>query len=521
MFFPKLTNGSRPMVYPEKPPTWNQKTGHFGSTSTSLPSREKKFRISKHHGDDFWQDSTETWTKSESGQSDASHRLAQKTSKPEGEKTDKGHSGTLPPRKHHSHHSTNSEPILPSQDYVPHAAFQGAHGLQSSNFKYKFYKKSSHISPETASTQVQNTFKPKGYGSLYDEMEFERRYKKVFDLNKHIHFVHSNFLSGQRVVKRTKLPPIGHVPNLPQNVERGGDIYAIMSVQKYNHPEDDIGSPMAPEFSPRAKPRSPIFGNVRSRRFIEVPKSADLAAGFVPANVKTRHFSNLSIEEIKGLDPEKVSKEPNFRLPALKQDTGLRMLSEENTLFSSELKSDSKTPIRYTHGYYVNGELPTNNDNQEVSNTDDDTKSREARSDFGDDPVPFNISVQVNIKSRGGDDDRTYESEDSIISAHKDSDVQPHDNQSVYYQTINATLIHKQGVHNGNEAMVGAGTTKPQQFGLITQNVTLADKNCNQYMPLNNEFEHFRNTSIIGLEQNSSEMVHGTTNSSKEDSEVS
>ena len=294
-----------------------------------------------------------------------------------------------------SHHSgSTSDDHFLQKDFVHYPGFQGSQG-QSQSLKYKFGKKKSSLNSENAAKPPPAKFRPRGYGSLYDELEFERRYKKVFDLNKHIHFVHSNFLSGQRLIKRTKLPPIGHIPSIQSDPMDTGDIFAIMSVQKYNHPNDSEKTRLTLSNPGSGIRRSDGFPTNRIR--LEVSQSLDTPVGFVPGTIPKTGSSPF--DGIYGSNNE-ITRENLYRLQSLlieHTDTKktLNIAETDNNQLDSRKHQDSKRKQE--------------DEKRKVTARKQPWKPETAHSvDFGseapDDNEPFNIRVHVEIKPHKEDE---------------------------------------------------------------------------------------------------------------------
>nr|XP_022299995.1 uncharacterized protein LOC111108417 isoform X3 [Crassostrea virginica] len=78
------------------------------------------------------------------------------------------------------------------------------------------------------------------FGSIHNEIEFKKRYRRMFDLNKHLQFVNStNGLMGKNILKKThRLPPMTMKPeNKPQKLECS-ELFAITTVQQSNDPSE-------------------------------------------------------------------------------------------------------------------------------------------------------------------------------------------------------------------------------------------------------------------------------------------
>lgn len=406
------------MVYPEKP---SPKQPWRVGTGNSAMSGEKRFRIGKNQRDNFWQENIDHWVQSENPQH--SEDICRQN-------RNGNHHSPLdaPDRKHtctSSHHSETSDSAVLSKEFVHHQGFQGSPESQSTNLKYKFGKKKATTSKENANQP--NTFRPKGFGSLYDELEFERRYKKVIDLNKHIHFVHSNFVTGQRLYKRSKLPPIGHIPSVQSDPTDSRDIFAIMSVQRFNHP-DEQEIPRAPVASPGQNQPHGADGFPTRRphkRNPEITQELNVPVGFVPGTIKST--GNSPFDGVSGSIMQKdggyrlamASRENDSALESLTEETGKFLGGDDLTCSISERSTKSitnkKTKLlddtkarrspkksrqstkeenhnKYTHlGYLTDQQLAANQENT------------------FEEQEPFNISVHVEIKAKdpninGGDD---------------------------------------------------------------------------------------------------------------------
>ncbi|XP_056001207.1 uncharacterized protein LOC125654931 isoform X3 [Ostrea edulis] len=78
------------------------------------------------------------------------------------------------------------------------------------------------------------------FGSIHNEIEFKKRYRRMFDLNKHLQFVNSaNGLMGKQILRKThRLPPMTkELAKSPQKLECS-ELFAITTVQQSNDPSD-------------------------------------------------------------------------------------------------------------------------------------------------------------------------------------------------------------------------------------------------------------------------------------------
>ncbi|XP_061187074.1 uncharacterized protein LOC133195232 [Saccostrea echinata] len=80
------------------------------------------------------------------------------------------------------------------------------------------------------------------FGSIHNEIEFKKRYRRMFDLNKHLQFVNStNGLMGKKIFKKTHhLPPMNRQlqeARKPQKLECS-ELFAITTVQQSNDPSE-------------------------------------------------------------------------------------------------------------------------------------------------------------------------------------------------------------------------------------------------------------------------------------------
>ncbi|KAL3852620.1 hypothetical protein ACJMK2_016238 [Sinanodonta woodiana] len=205
---------------------------------------------------EYWKDNIDKWMHNLNKPRDGGSPIGIKSKRIQPSQDDEKDGRLSRPDRHGSQYSergSGADSTFSMAGYMSEPNFiyhPGFHGSMQYNKK----KSPSHVPVGSESKlNVQNN----SYGSLHDELEFQRRYKKVFDLNKHIHFVHSNFINGQKITKRTKLPPLGHVDGQQQSdVSEGMDIFTAMSVQKFNHHRPvsntrPIESPMAPPSSRR------------------------------------------------------------------------------------------------------------------------------------------------------------------------------------------------------------------------------------------------------------------------------
>ena len=319
-------------------------------------------------------------------------------------------------RRQMSSHSMDSNLNKAAETvHMHYPGFQGSPERQAINLKYKFGKKKPGDEP-----QQPTTFRPKGFGMLYDELEFERRYKKVFDVNKQMHFVHTNFVSGQKICKRSKLPPIGHIPSLQSEDSDTKDIFAIMSVQRFNHPEESK-LPRAPVSSPGENERltqSLTFETMPlkvSRKSIELPQDA----GFIPGTIRFMGYSN--VEGVKGQTQSKVSKEGSFRLSLnnREDDSAVGSLCEEN---SQQVYLDDKLELLSvrTASDWKTKPFDESKSRRQFNKTwDDSFKENNLPPPETPESEPFNISVRVNIKPRDGSVNGSDDNENERAREHR------------------------------------------------------------------------------------------------------
>ena len=384
------------MVYPEKPlskEAWRRLEG-----KQSRGKFSGKFRLGTRDSTNYWQENLEQWEQDDeeySPQSSPRHSR-EKRSLP----SQNGGSGK---RMESSYTEGLENGRNANGEFVHHPGFQG-----SEPAKLKVGKKTSKFSSTKSDSALtsQSTFRPKGFGSLYDEMEFQRRYKKVFDVNNHIHFVHSNYISGQKLSKRTKLPPIGYVPGLQAESQENLDIYAIMSVQKYNHPvENEVPNAPAPTQRTNLSPRK------ENETGIHVPP------GFIPSPAKS--YSKSPFTGIKGSPPHNVTPRGThvYRLPTLTKDESdshfgqMNGESEQNSSITDDTlplsdrsyrsKNSKKSKLSDTSkikkGKTVKTKAKHETDNAEGDDVDNNTDEME----------PFTFSIKVQIKPK----EPTYQAE--------------------------------------------------------------------------------------------------------------
>ena len=394
----------RQMVYPEKPLT--KEAWRLGGKKD-----RGKFRLGSRDASNYWQENLEHWEKEEYSPEPTPRQSP-------GKHSSQSHNGGSGKRtgSRYSESIESVTNIIAKGEFIHHPGFQG-----SEPAKLKVGKKTSKYSSKSDSAaNDQSTFRPKGFGSLYDEMEFQRRYKKVFDVNNHIHFVHSNYLSGHKIAKRSKLPPIGYVPGLHAESQENLDIFAIMSVQNYNHPEGE--GPHATTTTPGSQ-SSPRRG-YESSGGIEVPP------GFIPSPVKSYSYSPFN--GIKGSPPHNISPRGThkymYRLPSLSQgdpDSTTAQHSNDD-IGQSNGATDGYTPLtdRSYRGkkskkskHHDNSKFKRDlNKKKKLKNETDHTVTDDT-DNLTDDMEPFTFSVKVKIKPRkhsyrGKDTGETDESDD-------------------------------------------------------------------------------------------------------------
>ena len=108
--------------------------------------------------------------------------------------------------------------------------FNPTSSFSKPDYKY-MSNKHGPSSVDEAPTRINNS-----YGHAYNEIEFQKRYRRVFDLKKHLQFVNSTCLSGQKIVRKgNSLPPMSGRRKDPER-ELADDLLAISSVKRYNEP---------------------------------------------------------------------------------------------------------------------------------------------------------------------------------------------------------------------------------------------------------------------------------------------
>ena len=388
----------RQMVYPEKP--LSKETWRLGGKQ-SRGKFSGKFRLGSRDAANYWQENLEQWEQDEEYSPESSPRQSrEKWSLP----SQNGGSGKHTEWRYTESMESSKNNNNTNNDFVHHPGFQG-----SEPAKLKVGKKASKFPSSKSDSAVtsQSTFRPKGFGSLYDEMEFQRRYKKVFDVNNHIHFVHSNYISGHKISKRTKLPPIGYVPGVHAESQENLDIFAIMSVQKYNHPETD---------GPNASVTTPGI-NLSSRKENETENGIHVPPGFIPSPAKS--YSKSPFTGIKGSPPHNITPRGThvYRLPTLSKDesdTHFGQLSgdlEQNSSITDDniplsdrsytSKKSKKSKLSDTSKIKKGKTVKTKAKNDTDNGINDDIDNQQ------DEMEPFTFSVKVQIKPK----DPIYQSE--------------------------------------------------------------------------------------------------------------
>ena len=512
------------MVYPEKPSPkqpWRLGTGN------SAPSGDKRFRVSKH-SDSFWKENIEQWVHSEYvNHAEETTRKQQTHNRDGNEKT----SSNAHDRKRtcSSHNSEPAVNVVLSKEFVHHQGFQGSQDSQSTNLKYKFGKKKT----SAKETNQPSTFKPKGFGSLYDELEFERRYKKVFDLNKHIHFVHSNFVSGQRVYKRNKLPPIGHIPSVGSDPAESQDIFAIMSVQRFNHPDEtdyQRGSACSTE---RIRPQQ-VDGVLRKHPFkknLEISQDLNVPIGFIPGTIKSTGNSPFD-----GVNGNHMQKEGGYRLSLASQenDSAVGTASEETgrhtgseNLSCSERSAKSVRSRGKIRLHSDDTKLKHMKKNLVLSKEREDLNSNSRTTTYTDRPViasentvdeqePFNISVHVEIKPKDPlmnsdeENEKARENQPPVFEQVDSPDTYDHDEENKQSEERSDRVMYSTKIDNNfsprsENTEDGLKVIRPKniastsnQFGFITNKV--------QYP------ERFVITESLAEEEDESEASYDKTN---------
>ncbi|XP_060074984.1 uncharacterized protein LOC132554691 [Ylistrum balloti] len=94
-----------------------------------------------------------------------------------------------------------------------------------------------------SSEDLLETSERHGKQNAYNEIEYQKRYRRIFDLKKHLHFVNSTCLSGQNILKKNqRLPPMNGSTKEEMDLI-APDLLAITSVQKHNEPESVVRYP--------------------------------------------------------------------------------------------------------------------------------------------------------------------------------------------------------------------------------------------------------------------------------------
>lgn len=312
------------------------------------------------------------------------------------------------PPSQYSDNAVNSE-------FVHYPGFQGSQESQANNLKYKFGIKKPGDEPQQPST-----FRPKGFGMLYDEVEFERRYKKVFDVNNHVHFVNSNFISGQRIFRRNKLPPIGHIPSMHSEDSDTKDIFAIMSVQRFNHPR--VSKPSCPPASPSDETENCCHLDSTFRKEHEQNDSAQSTCvpdGFIPRKSPSKSSGNAAC--VRTNPNNSFTRDSSYRLSLAShgEDSAFGTLTEETSPAAhredgppSDRSSRNKKAKSVEEPMSRKGSRGKVRQKEKENIVPPETPEEELR--------PFNISVHVNIRPKdqyinGGDDEYNERANDERL----------------------------------------------------------------------------------------------------------
>lgn len=455
------------MVYPEKPLT--KDTWRLGGKQN-----RGKFRLGSRDASNYWQENLEHWERDESSPETSPRQSREKRSIP----SHNGGSGKRTESRY-SESVDSKASVNVSRDFVHHPGFQG-----SEPAKLKVGKKVSKFSSKSESAaSTQNTFRPKGFGSLYDEMEFERRYKKVFDVNNHIHFVHSNYISGHKISKRSKLPPIGYVPGLQADSQENLDVFAIMSVQKYNHPDGASVTTPGSQASPRK--------DNENNRSIEVPP------GFIPSPAKS--YSKSPFNGIKGTPPHNITPRGThmFRLPTLSrddpedasgqigEDSGLNISATETITplsdrsYRSKKSKKSKLPDNSRVKKELAKKKKFRNEMGPEDNDDTDTHT--------DDMEPFTFSVKVKIKPRDPNyqpvdteepDCKEFENNEYITDTFLPNRRDHVSNDRIMYPSYDDEL-NSEIIDNGDRVLKPKNISiTTNEFGIVSKKVQYPERFC-------------------------------------------
>ncbi|KAK3585863.1 hypothetical protein CHS0354_038394 [Potamilus streckersoni] len=377
---------------------------------------------------EYWKDNIEKWMYNLNKQRDEGSPLGIKSKRIQPSQDDEKDGRLSRPDRHGSQYSergSGTDSTFSTAGYMSEPNFiyhPGFHG--SMQYNKKKLPSNVPVGSESRLNVPNNS-----YGSLHDELEFQRRYKKVFDFNKHIHFVHSNFISGQNIKKRTKLPPLGHLDGQQQSdASEGMEILTAMSVQKYNHHR--AGSNTGPVTSPVAPPSSrrntdAFFGTgVLSVHGDETPQQLETPRDVKPTlspvvetNRERDSLSSVSSRSVRKVYPLnkttfefQTNLDQNFGIYSYSQD-GLGMDEKEN-LHPVIIEENEYNPeqMEYPTNRNTLQPLAVNGVNVNVIETEcdvdmdrtvvDQDKILQETTDIMEDSKPFNISVHVEYKKK-------------------------------------------------------------------------------------------------------------------------
>ena len=235
------------------------------------------------------------------------------------------------------------------------------------------------------------------FGTVHNEIEFQKRYRRMFDLNKHLQFVNStNGLKGHRIASKK----MHHLPPMSQKQFQGleqSEMFAIQTVTQSNAPDGKGGG------SPKTVWKNVTVDN--SLLSFDIDSSLEETSS---------NLSKLSVSQTQS-DLAKFEKLPKITTQGQKfqNDTDVGIHSPESNT-SSEREKDSKSRL-------TGSKSQCNNADDEMSDMSDDEPYA----------VVQEMKVTINIRYKPEDDRPTKVSR--VKARHRSSNRKPRNKSEDIY----------------------------------------------------------------------------------------
>lgn len=129
------------------------------------------------------------------------------------------------------------------------------------------------------------------FGSIHDELEFRKRYKRISDLKNHLQFVNGSYLSGKNIIaEERKLAPTTNFKKY-RNLE-SSDMFAISPIEKHDRTKKSIPINQSVETAPLIKSNF----NVRPQIWQKFNKLPNITPE-IPSPKKSLSESNVKLDE--------------------------------------------------------------------------------------------------------------------------------------------------------------------------------------------------------------------------------